>query len=80
MIHVKGVINKIKNEVVLVIGDTRHVLEYFLKTFIKKPLVGGFLNFNKVGHIDYFVDFTKAHSLGVAKLYGFDIYHRLITP
>ena len=56
------------------------ILEHILQSLLEEPLVGRFLHLNEVGHIDYFFDFAKAHSLGVAKLYGFDIYHRRITP
>ena len=80
MIDVKRVVDEVEHKVVLIIGDTRYILEHILQSLLEEPLVGRFLHLNEVGHIDYFFDFAKAHSLGVAKLYGFDIYHRRITP
>ena len=60
---------------------TRSAPEYLLETFLKEPLVGSLLNLDKVRHIDYFINFTEAHALGIAQLYGFDINHmRIHTP
>ena len=81
MVDIELIVNKVEHKVVLVIGDTRDVPEYLLETFLKEPLVGSLLNLDKVRHIDYFINFTEAHALGIAQLYGFDINHmRIHTP
>ena len=81
MIDVELIVNKVEHKVVLVIGDTRNVPENLPETFLKEPLVGSLLNLDQVRHIDYFINFTEAHALGIAQLYGFDINHmRIHTP
>ena len=79
-VNIEGIVDEVKHKVVLIIGDSRNILEYFLKTFLKEPAVGFLLHLNEIRHINDFINFTEAHSLGVAKLYGFDINHRRITP
>ncbi len=78
MIDVKLVVDKIEHKVVLIVGDARDVLEYFLETFLQKPLVGSLLNLNEVRHIDYFINLAEAHALGTSQHDGFDINHMRI--
>ena len=80
MININRVINKIKHKIILIIGNSRHILKYFFKTFVKEPLIRLLLDINKVRHINNFIDFAKAHSFTIAELNGFDINHRRITP
>ena len=80
VVNIEGVVHKVEHKVVLIVGDAGNILEHFLKSFLQKPAVGLLLHLNEVGHIDDFLDLAEAHSFGVAKLYGFDIYHRRFTP
>ena len=79
VVNIELIIEKVKHKVSCVVGNTGHIAENLLEAFLQEPLVGLLLNFDKVRHIDDFIDFRKTHTFSLAELYGFNINHRLIN-
>lgn len=73
---VHSVIDKAQNKVAGIVRNICDIAEYFLQTFVKKPLIGIFLYLDEVGHLHYLIDFRKAHACVSSEFYWFDIHHR----
>ncbi len=53
---VEVIVDKIQNQVVLIVGNGGNILKDFLQPFIQKLLVRIFLNLNQVRHLKHFID------------------------
>ena len=51
-----------------VVGNRGEVLEYLADALFNESIVAVFLDFNEIGNIDNFVDFTEFFSFGFAVL------------
>ncbi len=80
MIHIERIINEVEHKVVLVVVDTRYILEDLLESFLEEPLIGFFLDLDQVRHIDDVFNFTEALTLCFAQFDIFDIDQKHITP
>ena len=70
------IIDKVKHQIALIVGNRRNIFEYFLNSFFQEPFVRVFLNFDEVWHLQNFIDTRKAHSLNILpELYRFHIHH-----
>ena len=74
---VQAVVNKVKNQVALVVGDRRDIVEDFLQSLFQEPFVGILLHLDQVWHVQDFVDPSETHPDIFTQLYRLDIYHRL---
>ena len=62
-------IHKFQTQMTIVICDRGNIIEYLFQSFVKKPLIGIFLNFNEVRHLQYFLLPGIAHAEAFS---GFD--------
>jgi len=62
-------IHKLQTQMTTVVSDRGNIVEYLFEAFIQKPLVGILLNFNEVGHLQYFFLPGIAHAEAFS---GFD--------
>ena len=71
------IVDKIQHEITRVIGNGRHIVEYFFQTFFQEPLIRIFLHLNEVGHFQNLVDPRKTHTDIFPEFHRLDIYHLL---
>ena len=69
ILFVKCKVDKFQTELSAIVCDWRNVVEYFLQSFVKKPLVGIFLDFNQIGHFQDFFLSLVAHAHAFSSFY-----------